>query len=134
MQEQINFTLVRNLKRFVKNEAEKLQARPFTKRSLRQLTDARRFLDMLNEPKYANIEKISDLKKAITNERKKLQDISASFDKLLPGYQLSMFENLDSITDEQREYIRVQKILLDEEVHWLHKCLGICHNKEYFRC
>lgn len=133
MQKQISFTSVKKLKEFVLSEIAKIESRPFTARSIRQLTDASRFLDMLNEPKYANIQKVSELKAKITKERKKLQDINNGFDKFLPGYQMSVFEETDATTEEQRKFIRAQKVLIEEEIHWLHKCLGICHNREYFR-
>lgn len=133
MGERISFTSVSKLKEFVSIEAERIESRTFTKRSIRQLTDARRFLDMLNEPRYANIKKVSDLKEMLVKERKKLKDISDSFDKCLPGYQLSLFKDPDAMTEEQSEFIKAQKDLIDEKIHWLHKCLGICHNKEYFR-
>ena len=29
--------------------------------------------------------------------------------------------------------IKRQRDMIDQEIKWLHKCLGICHNKEYFR-
>lgn len=133
MRKQISFTSVKKLKEFVLGEAKRIESRPFTARSIRQLTDARRFLDMLNEPQYASIQKVSELKAKITKERKKLQDINDGFNKFLPGYQMSVFEDADATTEEQRKFIRAQKVLIEEEIHWLHKCLGICHNREYFR-
>lgn len=133
MSERISFTSVKKLKEFVSSEAKRIESRTFTIRSVRQLTDARRFLDMLNEPQYANVKKVSELKNMLTKERKKLQYISRSFDKFLPAYQLSLFESSDSVTDEQIRFIKVQKDLIDKKIHWLHKCLGICYNNEYFR-
>lgn len=133
MQNQISFTSVKKLKEFVLSEATRIESRPFTVRSIRQLTDARRFLDMLDRPQYASIQNVSELKAKITEVRKELQDINVALDKFLPGYQMSLFENTDAITEEQRKFIKAQKALLNEEIHWLHKCLGICHNREYFR-
>lgn len=133
MRKQISFTSVKKLKEFVLSEAKRIESRPFTVRSIRQLTDARRFLDMLDRPQYASIQNVSELKAKISEVRKELQDINAAFDKFLPGYQMSVFEDTDATTEEQRKFIRAQKVLIEEEIHWLHKCLGICHNREYFR-
>lgn len=133
MREQINFVFVRSLKDFVSKEASRIESRRYTLRSIRQLTDARRFLDMLEEPKYSSILKVSDLKKQIANERKKLQEISSFLAKFLPGKQGQLAEENVTVTADQLNYLKTQKFIVDEEIHWLHKCLGICHNKEYFR-
>lgn len=133
MYEQICFVSVRSLKNFVANEARRIESRRFTLRSIRQLTDARRFLDMLENPRYSYILKVDDLKRAFTKERNRLQEISELFNKLLLDYEARQLEGTMSITLEQLNYLKAQKIILDEEIHWLHKCLGICHNKEYFR-
>lgn len=124
---------VKTLKDFVLSEVRRIESGTFNRRKIRQLADARNFLDMLSEPDYIVCERIIDLKRKIAQERKELQGICQSMNKYFPGYQLNFDDNDNEMSEENVRRIRSQKCLLEEKIHWLHKCLGICHNKEYFR-
>lgn len=134
MAEQHTFIAVNKLKEFVEKEAKRLEKQErLSLRNIRQLNDARKFLDMLNEPGYSRIKYVSELKLKIADERKMFQEASKALERCLPGYQITLFEEEVCLTPEQQNEIIVQKAFMDERVKWLHKCLGICHSKDYFR-
>lgn len=133
MQKRHGFVTVNKLKQFVESEVKRIESQPLTVRGSRQLKDAVRFLNLLNEPRYVAAKKITDLTSRIANERRKLIEMSRSLDEHLLDCQLTLFEDKDSVTEEQKRAIKLQKVCLEEEIHWLHKCLGICYNKEYFK-
>ena len=124
---------VKQLRDFVKLEIRRLESVPTTYRRARQLEDAKNFLKMLNEPQYRGIEKISQLNRKIADNRQKLKTIYNEGTRLLPGYQLAIFDVGVDIDEKEKEEIKRQRDMIDQEIKWLHKCLGICHNKEYFR-
>ena len=124
---------VKKLRDFVKFEAERLESSPLNMRRARQLDDAVHFLRTLNLPQYRGTEKVAQLKKKFADNRQKLKEIYKSGDAFFPGYQLSIFDTYVDIDDRVKEELKFQREMLDQEIKWLHKCLGICHNKEYFR-
>lgn len=126
-------TKTETLKKFVRQEAERLEKEPFNPRSRRQLEDARNFLKMLGGCRYSMFGKISDLKKKISEDRQTLKDVYDSSALFFPGYQLTVFDVDVDIGDKERKELEMQRILIQKEIRWLHKCLGICHNKDYFK-
>lgn len=126
-------TSVRYLKNYINNEIQQLEATAMNRRKIRQLMDAKKFLKMVDTPRFITCQNISELKERINAERKRLKSDCDIISGLLPGYQLNLFEEGVYVTLEELEQMQLQKKVLDEEIHWLHKCLGICHNKEYFR-
>ena len=126
-------TKTETLKKFVRQEAERLEKEPFNPRSRRQLEDARHFLKMMGEYRYSALDKISDLKKKIAENRQKLKAVYDSSAPFFPGYQLTIFDVGVDIGDKERKELEMQRLLIQKEIRWLHKCLGICHNKDYFR-
>lgn len=122
------------LAKYVEDELERLskEARQ-TYRVRRQISDGSKFLKMLKERPYSEVTKIRELKKLISQTRKKIQRIIADMEKFFPGYQLNVFESTPEIDIKDFEVLEREKDRLKGELKWLHKCLGICHNKEYFR-
>ena len=76
--------------------------------------------------------KISDLKKRIKIEREKLKERLVEIDYYMPGHQFTFFENPKETTEQEKKEIATEKIRLQKEIRWLHKCLGMCSNRNYF--
>ena len=97
-------------------------------RNVRQLVDGEKFLTMLNESTYCNCKTIDELKQKISKKRNKLKRELVALDESLDGHQLSFFTLTEAEKEERNNKIKALK----EEIHWLHKCLGICKNTDYF--
>ncbi|MBR5227131.1 MAG: hypothetical protein IKV94_00615 [Clostridia bacterium] len=127
-------TKIATLKQFVEAEVERLlDEKNITGRKKRQIHDGRQFLKMLTEEPYSKVTKISSLKKLISQRRKRIKNIIEDMDKVLPGYQLSFFETATNLSETETLIIEGERVNLNAELKWLHKCLGICHNKDYFK-
>lgn len=112
---------------------KELWERPFIHaRARRQIEDAKRFMEMIKRPPYNRCNTISDLKKAISNEREQLKNELKEMDMYMEGHQFTLFDNPSNISERERmekmQVIEIKK----EELHWLHKTLGICSNPKYF--
>lgn len=133
MEERSGNMLVKNMKQEILADVQKLGFVYPTKRVLRQTKDATKFLDMISKPPYAKCKTVSDLKKKISEERNNLKSELVSLDRFMPGHQLTLFEDLETISDKEKEEISMRIISLKDEIHWLHKCLGMCSSRTYFR-
>lgn len=105
----------------------------YTSRVERQLKDGERFLNMLNEPPYCNCKTVDELKQRISKKRNHLKKQLVELDESADGHQISMLEILDDITEIEKQERKIKIADLKDEIHWLHKCLGICKNKDYFK-
>ena len=103
------------------------------KRARRQLSDGENFLKMIGRLPYRGCKTISDLKKKISEEREKLKQEIVKLDVMLPGHQFSIFENPTEVTEKERIEVERKKKQLEQQVRWLHKCLGMCSNRNYFK-
>ena len=122
------------LKQFVESEVERLEnekSRPGRKK--RQIHDGNEFLKLLREEPYSKATKVSTLKRLISQRRKRIKNIIEDMDKVLPGYQLNFFETVTDLSETDSQIVEVERENLRSELKWLHKCLGICHNKDYFK-
>jgi hypothetical protein len=102
------------------------------KRAKRQLQEGHNFLDMIDKPPYKECETVSKLKQKISEERNRLKDKCDKLDANMPGHQFGFFETPQEVTSLQQEEIECAQKWLQEEIRWLHKCLGICSNRNYF--
>lgn len=98
-----------------------------------RLMDGYRFLEMIQNPPYANCRTVSELKKKISEERQKIKYRLKKYDKYKVNYQLSIFEAYEEPPEEEVMKKRMECESLEREAHWLHKCLGMCSSRKYFR-
>ena len=103
------------------------------KRAKRQLEEGNNFLHMIEKRPYKDCETVGKLKQKISEERNKLKDKLAKLDVNMPGHQFSLFETPQDVTAYQQEEIAREQKWLEEEIRWLHKCLGMCSNRDYFK-
>ena len=120
------------LKKEIKVKLDKLRNGYINERARRQLADGERFLEMTARHPYATCLKVSDLISTIKRERDKKKRTLEDLEKKVGNYQIPMFENYVGLSKEHTEQIKKQCQILEEEVRWLHKCLGICNNEDYF--
>ena len=102
-------------------------------RAKRQLEEGRNFLRMIGKAPYKSCETVSKLKQKISEERNKLKDKVAQLDVNMPGHQFSFFEAPQNVTGQQQLDIERELQWLEGEIKWLHKCLGMCSNRDYFK-
>ena len=121
------------LEREIKEALSRLKAKPLTERSERQLVDGAKFLEMIKHTPYSRCKTVTSLKERIVKERNKLKEELVKIDVGSCGHQLSIFEMMDERTDEEKKKHVAKVEKLKEEIHWLHKCLGICKNADYFK-
>lgn len=126
-------TKVSTLKKEVENSISILTLGYINKRVERQLVDGAKFIAMISTPPYNKCKKVSKLKEIITEERKKLQVELKQADPYMVGHQFTIFENVKEVSPEEQLEILRHNEELKKEIHWLHKCLGICSNKDYFK-
>ena len=124
---------VKRMKEEIVKEVTYLELRYKTKRSKRQIEDGNKFLEMISKAPYASCKKISTLKKMISEKRDAIKKAIIENDKFMPGHQFTFFENSEEISDEERNEVLEQNKRLKEEAHWLHKCLGMSCNRNYFK-
>ena len=54
-------------------------------------------------------------------------------DRYMPGHQMTIFETIEEVTEEeQKEFEKIKKEY-EVQIHWLHKCLGMCCDRNYFK-
>ncbi len=116
----------------IKNRLNELEMGYFHKRANRQLVDGIKFLEMIRKPPYNRCTTVSELKKTISGERAKLKQQIADLDSSMPGHQFNFFEEKEELSEEEQKTLIKVKARITEEVKWLHKCLGMCANKDYF--
>lgn len=104
----------------------------YTSRVERQIRDGQRFLEMLDLSPYSRCKTVDELKQRISRTRNTLKIRLSELDPEADGHQLSMFEVLEEISEPERENRKKAIAELKDEIHWLHKCLGICKNRDYF--
>ena len=118
---------------FVKSEIYRLSMLPPNPRYLRQINDGKRFLNLVTSMSYSSAKTISDLRMAISKRRTKLKELIIELKQGLPGEQMSMFDKEIELSDEVIEAKKISIDACEEEVRWLHKALGICSSRNYFR-
>lgn len=133
MEERSGNMLVKNMVKEITDDVQKLSLVYPTKRIMRQGRDAVRFLDMITKTPYFKCKTVSDLKKKISKERNKIKEEIISLDCFMPGHQFTIFESLEDITEAEKEEVKRYINSLKDEMHWLHKCLGMCSNRKYFK-
>ena len=121
------------LEREIRESLSKLRSRPLTERSERQLVDGAKFLEMIKHTPYSRCKTVTSLKERIVKERNKLKEELVKIDTGSSGHQLSIFEMMDERTEEEKKRHEARVTKLKDEIHWLHKCLGICKNTDYFK-
>ena len=121
------------LERQIREALSKLRNRPLTERSERQLVDGAKFLEMIKHTPYSRCKTVTSLKERIVKERNKLKEELVKIDTGSSGHQLSIFEMMDERTEEEKKRHEARVAKLKDEIHWLHKCLGICKNTDYFK-
>lgn len=124
---------VYTLEREIREALSKLRSRPLTERSERQMVDGAKFLEMIKHTPYSRCKTVTSLKERIVKERNKLKAELVKIDTNSQGHQISIFDMLDERTEEQKKRDALKVAKLKEEIHWLHKCLGICKNTDYFK-
>lgn len=99
----------------------------------RQKIDGTNFLKMLREIPYCNCRTVGQLVQKISSKRNKLLEEYKDLEKYASGYQMSLFD--DSVPEEGVSFFvaKDKREKLDQEIKWLHKCLGICMNPNYFK-
>lgn len=125
--------LVKQLKQEIILDMEELRFVYPTKRAMRQEKDAMKFLNMLNESTYVKCQTVGELKKKISNERNKLKKQLVDLDIFAEGHQYSLFEDVVNLTPEKEKEMNIHLEKLNDEIHWLHKCLGMCSSRTYFK-
>lgn len=124
---------VQKLTEHVIFEIKRLKQIHSNPRVIRQISDGEKFLNMLHSMTYCEAKRIGELRKKISQKRTSLKEISNDISKLLPNYQMSLFEEQEDVSKERSEKLQIQKNIIEEEISWLHKALGICSNKDYFK-
>ena len=98
----------------------------------RQLEQGANFLDMISKPPYRYCTTVSSLAKKISEQRQELKARMLALDTNMPGHQFSLFETPQEVSEEKQEEIAKEQMWLEQEIVWLHKCLGMCKNRDYF--
>lgn len=108
-------------------------SKEYISRVERQLSDGTKFLTMLNEYPYLSCKNVDELKRRISLRRQKLKQKLINLDMNQAGHQISIFDDVSVLTEEELNVRETNINNLKEEIHWLHKCLGICQNMDYFK-
>ena len=124
---------VETLKEEVRKSLELIKEGYIHKRAERQLVDGAKFLEMISKTPYKNCDTVSELKSRISEERKKLKTKLEELDSYIPGHQFAIFETSEEIAKKEQDEITKEKSRLEKEIRWLHKCLGMCANRDYFK-
>lgn len=110
-----------------------LEALSITKRRDRQIDDGKKFLEMISKAPYMYCRTVSQLKKKISEQRNKIKQDLMNMDRYMPGHQFSFFETAEDISVEDQKKLEKKKEECKQEMHWLHKCLGMCSSRNYFK-
>lgn len=95
--------------------------------------DIENFLKLVAAPPYSNVTTVGQLMKIIMSKRAELKTKLNELGDRMPGYQFSIFDDPKVVSPLEQAMLDREKDLLEKEIHWLHKCLGICRNKNYFK-
>lgn len=98
-----------------------------------QLQEAYNFIKMIEKAPYQHCATVGYLVHEIREERNRLTARVEQINSNLPGHQMSLFEASTELTLEQERALIEEKRKLEEEIRWLHKCLGIALNPNYFK-
>jgi len=99
----------------------------------RQLDQGYNFLDMISKAPYRYCTTVSSLVKEISEQRHRLRARVIALDANMPGHQFSLFETPQPVTEDTQDEIAKEQMWLNQEIEWLHKCLGMCKNRDYFK-
>ena len=99
----------------------------------RQLEQGQNFLDMISKPPYRYCTTVSKLIDKLKEQREGLIARVAALDTNMPGHQFSLFETPQAVSEEKQEEIAKEQMWLNQEIEWLHKCMGMCKNRDYFK-
>lgn len=125
---------VSNLLQEIQLERNRLQDGMLNKRSMRQILDAEQFIKMVKRPPFSQAITVSDLKKIIQDRYQEYKENISIADTQLDGHQFTFFDTeVDEPSEAEKKEIAEAKEAMEQEKKWLHKCLGICTNKQYFR-
>lgn len=128
---------VSNMKKEIYSRVEELKSihygRVANTRGTRQMYQGMNFLDMISKPPYVSCVTVSDLMRKISEQRNNLKARMLALDTNMPGHQFSLFEKPQEVTQEQQDEIAKEQMWLKQEIEWLHKCLGMCKNRDYFK-
>ena len=123
---------VTNLKKEIVEKLHVLTSSYENPRVKCKIEEGRNFLKMIEKPPYNRCDTVGKLKEMISEERAKLKTKKAELDVNMPGHQFSIFEVVREISEQEQQECARQQQLIEEEIKWLHKCLGICSNRNYF--
>ena len=126
-----NMTL-EQMKEEINLAVQRLSACGVGKKKAKKINDANKFMDMLKLFPYVQWKTVGELKNKLKEERKKLTSYKVEMDSFLPGYQLSFFEDPKVISEQESKEIGEVNDHLEREIKWLHKCLGMTVNRNYF--
>ena len=98
-----------------------------------QLQEAYNFIKMIEKAPYSQCATVGYLVHEIREVRNKLTARVEQINSNLPGHQMSLFETTTEFTLEQERALIEEKCKLEEEIRWLHKCLGMALNPNYFK-
>ena len=128
---------VSNMKREIYSRVQELKSMNYGRiantRGKRQMQQGMNFLDMISKPPYVSCVTVSDLMKKICEQRNNLKARMLALDTNMPGHQFSLFETPQAVSQEKQEEIAKEQMWLKQEIDWLHKCLGMCKNRDYFK-
>ncbi len=120
------------LEKEIRERIEVLSEGHISERRARQILDGEKFLDMIKHTPYKSCGTIVSLKNRISKIRNKKKAELLKLDTGADGHQMTLFELLDERSEQEKAEDEKRIAELKEEIHWLHKCLGICKNKDYF--
>ena len=124
--------LVKNMRIEIIEDLNRLKRLYLSQRVQRQLMDGASFLDMISKPPYNNKRTVSDLKKKISSERNLLKEKLVSMNQYMEGHQFTMFEQVNETTIKEQKQLEKESERVKNQIHWLHKCLGMCSDRGYF--
>lgn len=125
---------VYNLLYEIQLELNRLLDGPVNKRTMRQMLDAKKFIEMVKQPPYCQAITVSDLKKILQGKYQEYNERLSIADTNLAGHQFT-FNDIcvaESSEEEMKESAETKEAM-EKEKRWIHKCMGICCNKQYFR-
>ena len=124
---------VEKMRREILESIEVLKTAPMSKRTERQLIDGDKFIKMIDTYPYYLCKTVSGLRKKIIYEREKTKYILSKTDKYSLNHQVTIFDTYEEIGEDEEKRILYERERLEEEIKWLHKCIGMCINRDYFK-
>lgn len=117
----------------IRKEVKRLKEGPLNQRTMRQIMDGDDFMKMIMMPPYNKAKTLGELKKIITEKREEIKGMIENCNTQLEGYQFSLFIPVKDVSDSMKNYMADAKENMEKDLKWLHKCLGICCSKDYFK-